>query len=234
MRPLSLALLLSAVVSPAFSQGWSGEISAGYLSTSGNTSTASGSLKLAADYAAERWKNSFTALAIHTRDQSDSTAERYALTDKVDWNFDPRNYAFLAADFEKDLFGGVRQRTSQAIGYGRHVLTGPEHLLDLEIGAGVRQTENQDGQRDDDAIGRAYGKYQWKLSPTSDFAQALKLEAGAANTYLESVTELKLSILGNLFASLSYTVKNNSDVPAENERTDTFSAVSLTYQFGKS
>ena len=47
------------------------------------------------------------------------------------------------------------------------------------------------------------------------------------------MTELKLSVVGNLFASLSYTIKNNSEVPAGTEQTDTFAAVNLSYAFGK-
>ncbi len=87
--------------------------------------------------------------------------------------------------------------------------------------------------REDDAIGRAFGKYQWALSETSTFIQTLKVESGAENTFTESVTELKLSVVGNLFAALSYTVKHNSDVPADTKKTDTFSAVNLSYAFGK-
>lgn len=234
MRTNLLAGVLLTLPLLARAEGWSGEVSIGYLSTSGNTSTSSGSAKVAADYVAQQWKNAIAASAINTEDQGQTSAERYTVGDKLDWNFSERNYVFGAVEYEKDLFGGIRERISETAGYGRHVLIGPDHLLDLEIGAGARQTEVQGtGAEERDAIGRAYGKYQWKISATSTFAQALKVESGKSNTFTESVTELKLSVIGNLFATLSYTVKNNSDVPAGSERTDTASAVSLTYQFGK-
>ena len=149
-----------------------------------------------------------------------------------EYNFDPRNYAFVAVDWEKDRFGGFRERTSETLGYGRHLLTGPRHLLDAEIGAGARQTEAQDsGERQDEFIGRLGGKYQWTISETSQFAQTLKVESGDENTYTEAVSELKLSILGNLFLSLSLTARNNSDVPPDTRKTDTFTAISLSYGF---
>lgn len=225
-----LALLIAA---PAQAQ-WSGEISLGYLATSGNTSTESLNGKLLLEYEAATWKNSFQVLGVYTDDQGETSAERYAASDKVDWKIGARNYVFAAVDWEKDLFSGIRERTSETVGYGRHLLTGPVHVLDLEAGAGARQTrENFTGQTEDDMIFRGLGKYEWKFSPTSQFGQSLKVESGASNTFGESLSELKLSIIGNLFATISYTVKHNTDVPSGTERTDTFSAVNLSYVFGK-
>lgn len=236
MKNATVATIISvlAVASPAATAGWSGEAGLGFLSTSGNTSTSSASAKLALDYQAEGWKNAFTASAISTSDDGDTTAERYTVGDKLDWNFSDKDYAFGAVDFEKDLFGGIRQRTSEAVGYGRRLLTGPVHELNAELGAGARQQQAQGTrERSSDGIGRLSGNYKWTISETSAFAQALKIESGEDNTYSESVSELKLSVVGNLFATLSYTLKNNSDVPAGAKKTDSFSALSLTYSFGK-
>lgn len=226
----ALSLLIAA---PAQAQ-WSGEISLGYLATSGNTTTESLNGKALLEYDAGSWKNSLQVLGAYANDQGETAAERYAASDKVDWKIDERNYIFAAVDWEKDLFAGIRERTSETVGYGRHVLMGPVHVLDLEAGAGARQTkENFTGQTEDDLIFRGLGKYEWTFSPTSRFAQSLKVESGESNTFGESLSELKLSIIGNLFATISYTVKHNTDVPAGTERTDTFTALNLSYVFGK-
>lgn len=233
LRPSS-ALLAALFTVPAHAQ-WAGELSLGYLATSGNTRTQSLNGKVTAEYTTAAWKNSFQALGVYSTDQGETTAERYAASDKVDWTLGERDYLFAVVDWEKDLFGGVRRRVSESLGYGRHVLAGPVHLLDLEAGVGARQTEeNVTGDHDDDLIFRGLGKYRFKLSETSAFVQSLKVEAGESNTSGESVTELKLSVVGNLFASLSYTVKHNTEVPDGAERTDTYSAVNLSYTFGES
>jgi putative salt-induced outer membrane protein len=236
MNRALLALALSSCSLAAQAAPWSGEVGLGYLGTSGNSETTSLNGKLALDYVNGPWKNAFTASAINSSsDDEGSTAERYTVGNKLDWGFTERDYVFGVVEWEKDLFGGVRERTSEAVGYGRHILTGPVHLLDAEIGAGARQLQNNDPgrTREDDMIGRAFAKYQWTLTETSAFIQSLKVESGADNTFTESVTELKLSVVGNLFASLSYTIKNNSEVPAGTESTDTFAAVNLSYAFGK-
>lgn len=234
MKPTLLAGSLLIFCAPVFAGEFSGEAALGVLTTSGNSETRSINGKLELVYASEAWKNSFGASAISSADDEGSTAERYTVGNKLDYNFSPRDYAFGAVEFEKDLFGGIKQRTSETVGYGRHILTGPRHLLDAEIGGGARQTEEQDtGERYDDFIGRFAGKYQWNLTETSTFLQTLKVESGESNTFTESVSELRLSIIGNLFAGISFTARNNSDVPPDTKKTDTFTAVNLNYNFGK-
>lgn len=226
---LSILLFLPAVAMA----DWKGEAGAGLLTTSGNSETQSLNGKFALDYLSPQWKNAFVATALNNGDDEGTTAERYTAGNKLDYNLDPQNYLFGAVDYEKDLFGGFRERTSETIGYGRHILTGPVHKLDAEIGGGARQTEEQEtGTRDDDLIGRLGGKYGWAISETSAFAQSLKLESGEVNTFTEAITELRLSVIGNIFVSLSFTVRNNSDVPADTKRTDSFTSVGLSYQFG--
>ncbi|HEY1075979.1 MAG TPA: DUF481 domain-containing protein [Fontimonas sp.] len=232
MKHRSLLLLACLAAAPAQAQ-WANEVSLGYLASSGNTETETLNGKLGLVYKTAQWTNTFVGLAAYSTEQEETTAERYAASDKFDWNLSEVDYLFAAVDWEKDLFGGIRERTTETVGYGRHVLTGPVHLLDLEVGAGARQSElNDTRENEDDVIGRLLGKYQWTISETSQFAQAVKVESGEFNTYIESVSELKLAIVGDLFAALSYTVKHNSEVPDTADKTDTYTAVSLAYTFG--
>lgn len=231
--PVLSTLLLAPTL--AVAQPWSGEIAAGYLGTSGNSDTQSLNGKVALNYEQDKWKNLFVATALGSADADGSTAERYTAGNKTEYSITPNDYVFVALEWEKDLFGGIRQRTSETVGYGRRILTGPVHELDVEVGIGARQTEeNVTGFKDDDLVGRFAGRYAWIISETSSFVQALKVETGDANTSTESISELKLAIVGNLHAMLSYTVRHNSDVPAGTKRTDTFTAVNLAYSFGKS
>src|SRR5262249_31795231 len=101
---------------------WSGEASAGVVNTTGNSRTSSSNAKREVIYAQKWWKNTFDASALHTaQTQTDpvtlakvkaDTAERYTAADKTDWNFTDRDYAFLALDWQKDLFAAVARSTS--------------------------------------------------------------------------------------------------------------------------
>ncbi|HUR39926.1 MAG TPA: DUF481 domain-containing protein, partial [Verrucomicrobiae bacterium] len=133
-----------------------------------------------------------------------------------------------------------RQRTSETLGYGRKVLTGPTHLLDLEVGVGMRQTESQVtlpaaplAVKEDDVIGRGRLAYKWQFGETSHFSETFKVESGTSNTFMESVTELRLSLVDKLYALGSYTVRQNTNVPPGSKKTDTITALSLGWAFGK-
>ena len=75
------------------------------------------------------------------------------------------------------------------------------------------------------------GNYEWQISETAKFNQLLAVESGSDNTYTESVSKLTADIWENFAIVLSYTIKNNSDVPAGTQKRDTFTAVSLEYSF---
>lgn len=214
---------------------WEGQVGAGFLATDGNSTTQSVNGKVHAEYKQERWKDSIDGSAVNVSGSAGTTAERYLIGDKVDYLFYEKNYAFVQGEWEKDLFGPTRERYSETAGVGRHFLSGPKHLLDAEIGAGARQTqENVTMIRHQDAIGRAGGRYEWKFTDKNSFIEAGKVESGEGNTYSESATQLKLSIIGHLSAALSYTIRYNSSVPPDREHMDTETAVNLVYDFGKS
>lgn len=230
-RILALTGMLATPV--AHSAPWWGEASLGVLTTSGNSETRSINGKFTLDYASSSWSDELVAQAVNAADGGETTGERYLLTNKLDYTFFEQNYAFLATDFEKDMFGGVRDRTSQTAGLGRHVLGGPRHRLDIELGAGARQQREQASrEKDSDLIGRFGVDYRWNLSETSGIRQRLKVESGKANTFSESVSELRLYVIGNLFASVVLTVQNNSDVESGVKHTDSTTAVNFSYAFG--
>jgi putative salt-induced outer membrane protein len=244
MRPRLLGLLLAAASAAAGAADppppWSGEVSAGMVVTTGNSESATLNAKGEVVYQSKQWRNTTNASTIKT-EQKDlatgedvRTAERYAVGNKTDFNFTERDYAFVALEFEKDLVGPVRERTSETAGYGRKILTGPAHLLEAELGAGARQTEAQiTEEQNDDVIGRLRVAYKWNFSETGYLGETLKVESGDSNTTSESVTELRVSLVGKLFMLGSYTVRTNSDVPAGTEKTDTVTSLSLGWTFGK-
>jgi putative salt-induced outer membrane protein len=218
---------------------WSGEASAGIVVTSGNTESSTVNAKGELVYQSKVWRNTSTGNVI-TTEQTDAaglesrTAERYAAGNKTDFNFTDRDYAFLALDFEKDLVGPVRQRMSETIGYGRKILTGPKHTLEAELGGGARQTEAQGTlEKESEFISRGRIAYKWTLSDTSYITETAKVESGDSNTSSESVTELRVTLVGKLFAVASFTARQNSDVPPGTEKTDTITSISLGWTFNK-
>jgi putative salt-induced outer membrane protein len=225
--PVSLLACASA-----FAGEFSGEAAFGFLETEGNAHSKSLNGKADVVWTQSPWRDTLSLAAVNSSG-GDVGAELYSVGDKLDYDFTPRDYFFGEAVFEKDLTGAVRQRTTETAGYGRHVLIGPTHFLDLEIGAGLRQeTENVTFEHKSDPIARLSGKYQWKISDQTSFIQTAKTETGQDNTFTEAVSELHMPVAGALSAVLSYTLRNNSTVPAGVHHTDTSASAALAYKFG--
>ena len=88
-----------------------------------------------------------------------------------------------------------------------------------------------DGTSQNEATVRAATDYTWKFSETGTLTQSFIVESGSDNTFMESASAVKARLVGNIALVASYTVKRNSSVPAGNEKTDTFTALSLEYAF---
>lgn len=229
------ALLLSLPAKAAEpAQGFSGEASLGVLATSGNTDTRSVNAKLALDARRGHWKHAGTAAALAAQQDDLTTDERYSLGYKLSYDFNAHDYAFASVSYDNDRFAGIAQRNTEALGYGRRLLTLEKHLLDVEIGAGATQIKQAEpAGRENSVVALLNAKYQWLISGSSQFTQTLKVEHSRTTTFINPVSELKLTVAGNLFATLGYELRHNTEVPAANFKTDTLVSVNLGYGFGK-
>jgi putative salt-induced outer membrane protein len=228
---LSLFLVTPLLAQEEAVSPWSGKATLGYLATSGNTENSSLNSGFEVGYTIGKWAHLLKMLAINSSESEQTTAESYEAAWKTEYNFSENNFMFGRANWRKDRFSGYKTQMSQTAGYGRRIFDTGAHTLNVEVGAGARQSELQDGMSEDDLIFRGGLDYKWVFSETADFSQVFVVEAGDINTYIESVSAIRARLVGTLALVASYTVKNNSDVPIGTEETDTFTALSLEYVF---
>jgi putative salt-induced outer membrane protein len=211
--------------------GWSGTVDLGYLASSGNTETET--LNLAADVSRDfgDWTHNLYLQAVNSSDSGNRSAERYLFGYKLDRALTERSYLFGRIEIERDRFGGVLDRQHVAVGYGRKLLTGAIHQLDLEMGLGFDDLEFSDGRTSDEALISLASEYTWQATDTTTFKQRLRFDSGPENDFAESETVLSVAINTHLSLSLSYLVKYNSTVPAGTESTDAYTAVRLSVSF---
>ncbi|MDH3645640.1 MAG: DUF481 domain-containing protein [Gammaproteobacteria bacterium] len=226
-----MLLVSTAVAAEDASKPWTGSAGLGILATSGNSETMNANLTLGLNYDVNRWHHSATALAAGADTSGVTTAERYSAGYKVKYDFTEFDYVFGLVAYEKDKFSGYDLQTTEAIGYGRRIINQDSQVLNLEVGAGFKQNDLRDGTSEDSGIVRLGGDYLWNFSPTAQFTQILVAERGSDNTYLESISAIKATLMQELALVLSYTIKNNSEVPVGSEKKDTFTAISLEYAF---
>lgn len=212
-------------------EGFFGAVSLGYLANSGNTDSASLNAKTSLGYVALPWRHALMLRALKGSTNDVTTAEEYEAAEQSDYVFGDNHYVYGALNYSTNRFSGYDRRVSEVVGYGRRLLDSDRHTLDLQIGAGARQTRLSDGAREDEGIVQLAGGYAWKFSDNARFTQQARVEDGSSNTYSESITAVTANLTGDLALSVSYTVKHNSDVPVGRVKTETATAVSIIYGF---
>jgi putative salt-induced outer membrane protein len=209
-----------------------GNVSLGYLATSGNTESKNANASMEATWDLDGpWTHDWTALAISARTSDITTAESYSAGYKAQRAFSETSYLFFTADWRQDAFAGYDRQLSEAVGYGRRLLDTERHMLALEGGGGAKQSELVTGEELDEAIVRGALDYVLRISDTSEFQQELLIEQGDDNRYTESTSALKAQIVGNIALVFSVVIKKNSDVPVGIENTDRFTSIALEYAF---
>jgi putative salt-induced outer membrane protein len=210
---------------------WSGELSLGYLSTSGNTETTNYKTTFGIGYEKNDWEHRLAASANGADDSDVTTAESYQIGWRSAYSWTEHDFVFGTIDWRKDRFAGVTEQTSYALNYGRRVIDNDKHMLALGIGAGYRNSDRSDGTSAGNAIGRGSLLYSWAFSETSGFDQSVIVESGSDNAFIESVSAVRAKLIGGFNLVFSYTIKQNSDVPVGSEKTDKLTAVSIEYEF---
>ncbi|RPI62231.1 MAG: DUF481 domain-containing protein, partial [Lysobacterales bacterium] len=113
-----------------------GNVSLGYLATSGNTESKNSNASMEATWDLDGpWKHDWTALMISARTAGVTTAESYSAGYKAQRDFSETSYLFFSADWRQDRFSGYDRQVSETVGYGRRLLDTERHMLALEGGA---------------------------------------------------------------------------------------------------
>jgi len=234
MRKIGLMAALCVVATPVVANDWNGTVDFGASVTSGNSevTTITGATKLTRQ--GQQWRNTFKLDGAYAEDSGVRSTERYGASVKNDLLLDDGWFLFGTADGALDEFGGVHKRASAALGVGKEIFkTAAGSFLELELGAGYRWQEDQQGFEEDDLIGRFGLTSELVLREGVDFTQSIQVEGGDANISTISDSALRVDITDGLFAKFGVNLKHNSDVPAGTEKLDTLTTFSIGYKFGK-
>ncbi len=210
---------------------WSGNAELGYLKSTGNTENKSLHAKAKLINERVKWKHTGTFAMTNKSDRGTTIAKRWYVTGQSDYKINTASYVFAALSHENDDFSGYDYQSTATIGYGNHIISNDSLKLDLEAGAGTRQSKLDSGASLSETILKGAANLIWTISKTSTFTQDFSIESGDENTITRSLTALTMQIVGNLSSKISYSIKHSSDVPVGIVKKDTESIISLLYKF---
>ena len=247
MTLLATAFAFSTVYAEEPAKGekkgpWTGAGEIGFLMTGGNTNTESLNSKLTLDYTNAAWFNKTVFEGVYSAaDQTnegitkkETSAEKYMGSNKTGYNLTEASYLFLLGEYTYDLFSGYYYQTTASVGYGHRLIKTDRQILEVEAGPGYRLSsirEPGDGDDGEEVIARLSGMYKLKLTEKSDFQQDVTVETGKETTITKSVSAVTAQIVGALAMKVSFTLRHDSSPPANSEKTDRQTALTLVYSF---
>ncbi len=240
MRPIIFSLIMAAAAPAA--ADWSGQGEAGLVSSSGNTDTESGNARLEIANELGAWTHSVGATALFAKTDGEKTADRWELFGQSEYAITERNFGFAAGRYEEDEFGGFEYQASISAGLGHHFIDNDRTILTGTAGLGYKFYETPDvldgsgnllepGEEDDELIFRGTVDFEHALTETTRVTNALVLESGSSNTYVENALALQVTMTDRMALALGYTIRHNTEVPAGFEKTDKLTTVNLVYEF---
>jgi putative salt-induced outer membrane protein YdiY len=236
---LLLILMICPFAAAEEEKPFSGSGEVGLLMTTGDSETDSVNGKAGLKYEHERLFGEINLAALYSSEKVEEngtkedrvSAEKYNYAAKIGYKFTTADYAFVSGDYEDDRFSGYDFRTTYSAGYGRKLINTDTAKLDIEIGPGYRYDKLEGGETEDEAILRGYAMFNYKFSDAVSFQQDVTVITGSDNTNTKSVTALKSQIIGALSMKATFTVDHDSHVPADKEKTNTETALTLVYDF---
>ena len=216
-------------------ESWTGNFELGFSNSTGNTRDSA--LHLGFDLQRKQglWRHDLLGEAHRARADGDSTAEYYELGYKPRRYLSDYDYVFGTLRYERDMFSDIRHRWTQIGGYGRQLIDTETTELEVEIGAGARQTRydvNPDNLDRSEGILYTGGRFEHALSETASFVQTLRVDFGNDNTFVRSQTGLRMDVTNSIAAKLQHTIRHNTDIRGDRgKRTDQFTSVNMVYNF---
>ncbi|MEM8931001.1 MAG: DUF481 domain-containing protein [Acidobacteriota bacterium] len=212
---------------------WSVSLGLSYLATSGNSDTETAGLAFEAERTPDPWGMTVKANFDRAEENDNLTAERYLLGIRGTRTLGERWDAFVGVSAEQDEFSGIDLRTLIEAGGVYHALTGPTHVLDVDLGLTWTDEDRLAPAPDVDSIGALAGlTYTWAISETASFSQRLIVYPNfdeSDDWRLESDTAITTSLNERFALQFGYSLRHRNLPIGTNDDTDTTTKVSLVW-----
>lgn len=213
----------------------------GFLTSSGNTNTASVKAAFDAEHEMQSWSNSYRFETFYQQSKgqqdtsSDVSAQRIYANAQMDFKLeDPNQRLFLFGEYDNNRFGAYDYQGAIAAGWAQKAINKADYQFRYSMGPGYGFAVKHDGHSDEQKHGlifRASLEYKQKLSTGAKLRQFISAETNDYATRSRSETSISAKVLGAVAMKLSFIMNYNSGAEDANKTLDTETSIALVYQF---
>lgn len=221
--------------------GWNTSAELGAIATSGNTVGTSVTGKIDARQELNNWSNEYIVDGYFKDEEvkrdngareRERSAQRFSASAKAGFKLlEDHNKLFVLGTYVNDKFGAYTHYSTLGVGYGTRLYQGSTHTMDVEIGPGYFSGLRPAGERESGPTVRGAASVKWKLSDTATLSEVASVERGTSNMHSQSETALRTKINSTMQMKAAFSIRNDTDVPADKKNTDTQTSVTLVYSF---
>lgn len=229
---LFLVLSKSAFAQDEEERPYDASVALGYVGTSGNTDVTTVNTEFLLTYFDEEWTHNFEFSTLSSSQDNKGQAERYFIGNKSDYALmDDDKYLYVQASYTDDRFSGFDYQAMITTGYGQYLMRGNGKDLQGFIGLGYRENDSKTTGSEGEVVITLGEEYDWAISETSALTQSLTFDIGDERTITTFEIGLESNIIDRISTKIAFQYRNNSDVPAGIDKTDTQTSISLVYTF---
>lgn len=213
---------------------WTGNVTLGANSQSGNTDRTSVSLGAEASRKSETDRAGFKLLYNYAEENGELTARNIYGSLKYDYFFTKKFYGYMSVEMLSDRFRDIRLRTIAGPGVGYQVWDDKVKSLLLELGIAYFSEDLYTGNDDSWATSREAASFVWRFTDHLNFSDSI-----VANNRLDDPSDCQVrneaAINTGLGAAWALKVANiieyDSKPAAGIKKTDAFWIIGLQYSF---
>ncbi len=233
-------LIICSSVAYGANEAWQNEIDLGMLLYNGNNNAKHLNGSLLSEFQHRAIDNNLKAtglLAVGKNSQTqykERNAEKYTLSDTVQYNFSPKHFSYLSGTGVRDHFSAYVYEFTESFGYGYSFYDSDSIVLKLSGGPGTRQSKVSTGLHQNEWIGHIESEFYYEITSHTAFKQSVIIDTSSLNTKSHTVNEIRTALFGPVAAKITYELEHYSHVPLQSKfsrKTDATTRVTLSYSF---
>lgn len=217
---------------PEETSAWSGSVVLGATVRTGNTDNAGVSGESSLRYDADRWHHRGKAAGDYLRNRTETQEQSFEGEYEARYDLDRRNFTYGLARYEEDRFSGFDYEFTSSAGLGRHLAKEEGHEWTVTLGPSFRVAQRRDSESPEESVGARFTNLlSWELSQSAKVENETEALADSEEVRVNNDVALKVRLVEQLSAQLSFGIEYRSEAPEDAEHTDTTTRAAIVYDF---